>query len=178
MTLLDILTKAAEIIGDADIVLTDADDSKTKKLISSANFIYRELTEEYVHLKYCENLTVRDGRLYYSEFTKPVKDVMKVKRNGREIGFKLYPLYLAADEDGEVSVSYVYHPYELSALNQEAELPPQYTPSAIAAGVASEYYYRSGLYDEGLYYKNRYDNTVLNLSRKRNPIKIKTRRFI
>lgn len=176
MKLRDILEKTLEIVGDADIDLSTAGE-KRSKLISCANMIYAELTEEYVHLKHAETLTVSDGRIYYSEFSKQVKDVMRVRRNGLTVPFNLYPLYLSCDVDGEVEVSYVYHPTEAN-IDDELDLPPQFTAFALANGVASEYFYRSGLTDEALFYKNRYDTTLLNLTRKRNPFSVKYRRFI
>ncbi len=178
MILKDVLKKASEIIGDKNIDLdAEADTPERERLISSANMIYEELTEEYVHLKYSEVLTVTDGRIYYSEFSKPVKDVMRIRKNGVSVPFELYPLYVKCDAEGAVTVSYVYHAPELT-LTSDVELPPQYSESALATGIASEYFYRSGLYDEAVFYKNRYDNTVLNLSRKRNPVVVKYRRFI
>lgn len=178
MTLKDILKKAKEIIGDENIDLdAETDTPERARLISSANMIYEELTEEYVHLKHSEKLIVTDGRIYYTEFTKPVKDVMRVRKNGVAVPYELYPLYLKCDTDGEVTVNYVYHAPTLT-LTSNVELPPTFSDAALASGIASEYFYRSGLYDEAVFYKNRYDNTVLNLTRKRSPIIVKYRRFI
>lgn len=172
----DILVKAAEIIGDSDIDFT-APEEKTEKLISCGKMIYTELTEEYVHLKHKEMLPVNDGRIYYSEFTKAVKDVMKIKKDGVICPFTLYPLFVAVEEEGDVEVSYVYHAEE-PALEEELDLPPIFTSSVLSVGVASEYFYRSGLIDEAVFYKNRYDNSLLNLTRKRGYVKLRYRRFI
>lgn len=172
----DILVKAAEIIGDSDIDF-DQPEEKTEKLISCGKMIYTELTEEYVHLKHRENLQVTDGRIYYSEFTKPVKDVMKVKKDGVVLSFTVYPIFLAVEAEGEVEVSYVYHAEE-PTLEEELDLPPTFTSSVLAVGVASEYFYRTGLIDEAVFYKNRYDNSLLNLTRKRGYVKLYYRRFI
>ncbi len=176
MILKDILVKAAEIIGDGDIDF-DQPEAKTEKLISCGKMIYAELCEEYVHLKHKEKLYVTDGRIYYSDFSKDVKDVMKIKKHETVVPFTLYPLFLAADVEGEVEVSYVYHPEE-PTLEDELDLPPAFTPAVLAVGVASEYFYRSGLIDEAVFYKNRYDNSLLNLTRKRGYVKLKYRRFL
>lgn len=172
----DILVKAAEIIGDSDFDFEEPE-TKTEKLISCGKMIYAELCEEYVHLKHKETLNVTDGRIYYSDFTKDVKDVMTVKKNETVLPFTLYPLFLAVATEGDAEVSYVYHPEE-PTLEDELDLPPTFTASILAVGVASEYFYRSGLIDEAVFYKNRYDNSLLNLTRKRGYVKLKYRRFI
>lgn len=177
MLLRDVLQKTLDIIGDEDISLT-TDSKKRDRLIACANMIYHELTTEYVHLKNKEELIFEGKRLYYSAFSKKVKDVLSVFKNGKSVSFKLYPLYIEADIEGNAEVNYIYHTDELG-LDDNMLLPPQYTAFSIANGIASEYFYRSGLTDEAIFYKNRYDTAVLNLSRRRQGVKLKqTGRFL
>lgn len=181
MTLKDALKKALEIIGDDDIDL-DSDSeptANTKKLISCGNMIYSELTEEYVFLRREETVTATDGKIVLSGLEKPLKEVVRIKRNDKNIPYRLFPSYirLGGRVSGEFTLVYTYHGGELG-LDDELLLPTSFTAAALATGIASEYFYRSGLIDEALFYKNRYDNTVLNLTRKRNTAAIVYRRFI
>ncbi|MFW5780865.1 MAG: hypothetical protein ACOCWI_05385 [Bacillota bacterium] len=176
MTFRQILEKTLDIIGDDDICL-DTESKKRKRLMASANMIYHELTTEYVHLKNKEDLLFEDKRLYFSAFSKKVKDILGVYVKGESIPFKLYPLHIEADIEGIAEVRYIYHADELG-LEDDVTLPPQYTSFVLANGVASEYFYRSGLTDEAIFYKNRYDTAVLNLSRIRKGVTIKARRLI
>lgn len=176
MTLRDILTKALEIIGDGELDL-DAESDKRSRLISCGNMIYSELTEEYVRLRHEEILAADRGIVLFSDFAKPVKDVIRIRRNGVKIPFRQFQTHVDCGVHGAVEVEYLYHAPELT-LDGEADLPPFFTASALAAGVAAEYFYRSGLTEEALIYKNRYDNSILNLSRRRNSAEVRQRRFI
>ncbi|MDD4315928.1 MAG: hypothetical protein PHC84_02080 [Clostridia bacterium] len=175
MILREILNKTVEIIGDDDINL-DTESKKRTRLLACANMIYHELTTEYVQLKNRETVTFSDKRVYYPEFSKKVKDILGVYKNGASVEFRLFPLYVEADLEGGAEVSYLYHSDEL-ALGDSVLLPPQYTAFVLANGIASEYFYRSGLTDEAVFYKNRYDTAILNLSRRRQSITLKAGRM-
>lgn len=174
MILRDILQKTIEILGE-NINIEETSVKKTR-LIACANMIYHELTTEYVHLKNKESLNFEDNRLYYSHFLYKVKDIVGVYVNGLSIPFRIYPMYIEADIDGMADVRYLYHCEELS-IDEEVVLPPQYTAFVLASGVAAEYFYRSGLIDESIFYKTRYDTAILNLSRVRKGITLKRRRM-
>lgn len=176
MTFRQILEKTLEILGDEEICL-DTESPKRKRLIASGNMIYHELTSEYAHLKNKETLLFEGNKLYFSAFSKKVKDILGVYIDSQSIPFKLYPLYIEAEIEGLAEVKYLYHPDE-PELDDEIVLPPQFTAFVLANGVASEYFYRSGLTDEAIFYKNRYDTAILNLSRIRKGITIKARRVI
>ncbi len=173
MIIKDILRKAIEIICDDEIDL-DSLSKKRDKILSCGQMILSELTEEFVHLRECEKMSVTDGRIYYTEFDKNVKDIIGIYKNGVKVDFAIYPLYVECDATGIVEVKYVYHLDEID-MDSEINLPPMYTKNLIAIGIASEYFYRSGLIDEGIFYKNRYDNALTNISRKRSRINVKVR---
>lgn len=176
MLLTEVLQKTIEIIGDTDISLNE-ESPKRKRLIACANMIYHELTTQYTHLKHQELLDFENGKLYFSLFSEKVLDVLSVKKNGVNIDFKIYPLYVQAEINGKCQVDYLYYSQELD-LDDQMILPPQYTAFVVANGIASEYFYRSGFTDEAIFYKNRYDTAILNLSRKRQGVMLKQRRFV
>ncbi len=176
MILKDVLEKAKGIICDDEINL-EISSKKRTKLIDSANLIYRELTEQYIELKTKEKLTVENDKIFYSAFSKKIKDVISIDKDGVKIEFKLMPTYLECPVKGQVEIKYVYTYDELS-LEDEIILPPPYTDNMLAMGIASEYFYRSGLIDEALFYKNRYDNALINMSRRRNGFILKDRSFL
>lgn len=172
----DILEKAVGIICDEDIDL-DTESAKRTKLISCGNMIYSELTEEYVRLFATAEVIFTDGKVYYNAFPKSVKDIISVYKNGIKQDFTIYPAYILSDITGVATVKYVYHGEELT-LKDTVDLPPQFNAIMLSYGVASEYFYRSGLIDEAAFYKNRYDTSVVNLTRKQKSIDLKVKRFI
>ncbi len=177
MQLREILKKTIDIIGDNSIDL-DIIEPKMTRLIACANMIYQELATQYIDLKKTEELAFEDNKLYYSAFSRKVKDIMSIYKDGRSINFKLYPMYIQANTVGIAEVNYIYYPEELE-LDSQLDLPPKYTAYTLANGIASEYFYRTGLVDEAIFYKNRYDTAILNLSRERRGIRLTAvRRFI
>lgn len=176
MTLREVLVKTIGIICDDDIDL-DIESKKRKKLLDCANTIYQELVELYIDLKNKEKIIISDGKILYSTFSKRIKDILSIYKNGIKQTFRLYPLFIEIEEKGEVDVKYTYLPENLS-LEDDLVLPPPYTENMLAMGIASEYFYRSGLIDEAIFYKNRFDNALLNLSRKRSSFELKKRSFL
>jgi hypothetical protein len=176
LILSDILEKAIAIICDDDIDLT-VSSTKLTKLISCGNLIYSELTEEYVQLKKSEEISFSDGIAKYTLFSESVKDIREIVKDGLKRTFRIYPSYVECDIDGDAEVVYTYHADELG-LADEVVLSPQFTAAILATGVASEYFYRSGLTDEAAFYKNRYDTSVVNLTRQNKSIELKVRRFL
>jgi len=179
MTLKDALKKALEIIGEEiDLEAAGEPTGSLKKLISCGNMIYGELTEEYVFLKRSEDIAVTDGKIKFSDLSKPFKEVIRIKIDGVNVPYRVCDDGITVGKKAAiVTVIYTYHASPLK-LTDEMILPPTFTAGSIASGIASEYFYRTGLIDEALFYKNRYDNTVLNLTRKRRPGQVVYRRFI
>lgn len=167
MTLKDAIGKAIEIIGE-DIDL-ETENTKRTRLIACGNMIYHELITQYLDMIKKENLVFVDNKVYFSEFSEKVKDILEVYFCGKNVPFKVYPLYIESGINGETEIIYSYYTNELE-INDEMILPPKYTLLFLANGIASEYYYRTGMTDEALVYKNRYDTALLNLSRKRKGI--------
>lgn len=177
MILRDVINRVIQIAGLESEVSVDTPGAKLNKLIDCANMIYSELTLEYVHLKTKEDILFENGRAYYGSFSKNVREVLAVRQNGVKKPFTMYPLYVEADIEGAGEVTYHYYLGELSLID-ELTLPPQFNEYVVATGVASEYFYRTGLVDEAVFYKNRYDNAVTNLSRRLKSVNLPKRRFV
>lgn len=174
----EIIQKTIQITGLENEVSTDTASEKLDKLIDSANMIYSELTLGSVHLKTRETLSFEGGRLYYTEFGQGVREVLSVKKDGTAVPFTEYALYIEAPGvEGEAEVTYIYFP-ETLALTDTVVIPPRFTAAILAIGAASEYFYRSGLIDEAVFYKNRYDTAVANLTHSIKGGKLPKRRLI
>ena len=178
MILKDLLEKVIMIVRleAADI---QNDGPKLRQLIDCANMIYSELTLEYIHLKAKENILFNgQSRADYTSFSNRVREVLSVEINGTNIPFETFPQHIiAASLRGERAwVTYLYHTPELT-INSLLILPPQYTEHIIAAGIASEYFYRTGMPEEAAFYKARYDNSIINLGRRVKSVHLPGRRF-
>jgi|AGTN01.1.fsa_nt_gi hypothetical protein len=176
MTIKDIVNRMIKIAGLEGDVNPDVPSAKLEKLIDCVNLIYAELTLQYVHLRTKENIDFVNGRAYYSAFTRKVREIISVRKEGSKIPFIMYPLFVSADIEGKAEVTYIYH-FGTLALNDAVELPPQYSEYVVAVGSISEYFYRLGLIEEAAFYKNRYETAVTNLSKRLKPLSLPTRTF-
>lgn len=178
MNLTDIIQKAADIIGLEITINYESPSAALSKLLDSARMIYSELTLEHIPLKTRERITIEGGRGYYRDLSKPVREILSVYRGDRKLKQQMYPTYFKTEDvDGEVEVIYLFHLTDI-APDDELVLPPQFTVYTLAMGVVSEYYYRTGMVDEALFYKTRYDNSIGNLSRTLKGVSVPSRRFI
>ncbi|MDD3947279.1 MAG: hypothetical protein PHI19_05515 [Clostridia bacterium] len=178
MILSEIVDRAIQILGLENEVSVDVAGSKLTKLTDCVNMIIGELTQEYIHLKQTETLVFSEGRAYYTAFSKQVREVLSVKIGKSKQNFIMYPLYLYAEGlEGNAEVTYLYHLGSLS-LSDTVELPPQYSVYTLAIGTVSEYCFRTGLVDEALFYKSRYDSSLMNLSRRMRLANLPSRRLL
>lgn len=177
MKLKEVINKVIDILGIENEVNVETSSSKLSKLISCANTVYSELVIEYVPLKTSEKITFSDGRAYYASFSNYVREVLTVKNNTGKYDFECYPLYVKSSADGECEVTYLYYPNELT-IDSEIILPPSFTAHVLAQGIVSEYFYRTGLVDEAVFYRTRYENSVINVTKKRKSCNLPRRRFI
>lgn len=178
MVLSDIINKAILILGLEEEVSVGTPSPKLTRLTDCANMILGELTQEYIHLKNTETLRFADGRAYYGAFSKNVREILSVRAGKCKKDFTMYPLYVLCEGlDGSAEVTYLYH---LGALPLEGavELPPQYTVYTLATGTVAEYCYRAGMADEAMFYKNRYETAVVNLSRRLRSASLPARRLV
>lgn len=165
MKLKDIIERTIILLGlEGEVEVTTPSNLLTK-LTQCANSIYEELVMQYIDLKNNEDLIFEDGRCYYSSFKYRIKEILAVETNNEKIKFKVYPNFLYCGKDGTFNVKYLYYLSDLD-LEDELVLPTNLTLNILSYGVISEYYYRQGLLDEAVFYKNRYDIAIDNLTKK------------
>jgi hypothetical protein len=180
MLLKDLLQKVIMIVRLENEVDVDADSPKLRQLVDCANMIYGELTLEYLRLKAKQNMLFnQSGRVDYVSFSNKVREVLQVKLNGAVMPFETFPDHIIASgvRGARGEVTYVYHAPELT-INSILILPPQYSERVVATGIASEYFYRTGMPEEAAFYKARYDNAVLNLCSRIKSVHLPSRRFL
>ena len=178
MTLKDIIIKSAGILGLENLDFNSPSEPLSK-LIDSAKMIVSELTLEHLPLKTKEVVSIRGGRGLYEELSRPVRQILKVKSGSKSYRTEMYPncYILPIDVSGEMEVSYLYYIVDVG-VDDELTLPPQVPAYVLATGVVSEYYYRTGMVDEALFYKTRYDYSIENLSRSLKSVYLSRRGFI
>ncbi len=177
MNVNDVIDKAISIVGLTGVT-HESEDAKVKQLYECANYVYAELTTQFVNLRKVEKIAFKDSVADYADFEETVREIIKVNVGGESKKFIMYPTYVCCEGfSGDAYVEYYYAGGNLQK-GSVMPLPPYFTDYLMATGVACEFYYRNGYVDEAMYYKSRYENAVSNVSKKLRGFAIPVRRFI
>ncbi len=175
MTKKSILETTARMLG-LTVDFTTENDLVTA-LDSCCDYVLNELSTQHEDLLTTETIVASDKKLLFNRFREKVVHVLSVKKNGRKVGFTLYPDCIRVGIEGEYDVSYTY---AISAplLNEWLKLPPKYTEEILSLGVAAEYLYRTGYERDAAMFSDRYYTALKNLSVVKRNVVLPVRRFL
>ena len=161
MTLKKILEKAALLCGvSVDFTETGTEQSL---FLNAARDVLMRLSGEYCTLKHTETLSATGGAIPYSSFTKTVKRVLSVQKNGEKAEYEEESAGVRVDADGAYEVTYAYL-VDAPDFLHDVDVPPRYNLYLLALGVAGEYCYFKGMYEEGRRYEERFLTALNNVS--------------
>lgn len=177
MTLQDIIERTAAIIGVEESAL-NMPTQIYNKIRDSVVTVYTELITEFVPLRTKEKVNISGGKLFYEDLTYRVREILAIKTSVGRLKFNEYPEYVQTDNyDGEAEIEYLY--YTVPAVNTDRLiLPPQFTEYVLAVGAAAEYFYRSSLLDEAVFFRNRFETAVNNLTKRGRVFNLPPRRLL
>lgn len=157
---------------------SESDAPEMQRIYDCANYIYAELTSQYVEMRKIESHVFKNGEVLYSEFEEPVKEICVVKEGDRNLRFRMIDDRVLCDGfNGEATIDYIYKGKTLNK-NSYLSVPPFFSEHMLATGIASEYFLRTGRIDEYSHFRARYENWIVNYGRKARSYTIPRRRFI
>ena len=177
MTLQDIIERVASIIGVNETLL-DMPMQIYNKIRDSVITVYTEMVTEYIPLRTKEKTEAERGKIFYEDLKYRVREILAIKSPAGRLKFTEYPQFIQAEDyTGEVEIDYLY--YIIPTLNSdELILPPQFSEYVVAVGAAAEYFYRSSLLDEAVFFRNRFESAVNNLTKRGRVFNIPPRRLL
>jgi hypothetical protein len=167
MEVKDIIIYSLRLIGRVDIAdllenggeLTDENQEVVTTLVYCFNAVEDEVARSYIPLKIVESVQVVSGSAYYSLFKRTPVKIKRVSVNGKEVDYKLFPLYMTVNES-EVEVEYEYSPSKKS-LNGVSDFSDGTLGAyAFACGTASEYCFINGEADAGEIWEKKYREEI------------------
>ena len=189
MTIKNILKIACLFLGKENIVAalnledfsmaSEGEKSEVQFLISCLNLIQGEVATDYIPLNFKEKVASEDGKILIESLSKKLLEVVSVKdKNGYKIKFKNFPNHIEVDGvAGEIL--YRYQPDEISELDDEIEnFSNKVTEKILAFGVAMEYCFIQGLYDDAQIWEKRFKDALLIRASKKSNMKLPVRRWI
>lgn len=130
-------------------------------LIRCTDLVLGEIASDQIPLKCVETLSSADGQIYFSSFANKVYKILSVKKNSSKISFKVFPTYIETGKSGEVEVEYNFLPETKTSLTDSIdEVANLVDLRTIAYGVASEYAYISGLFEEAKMWEEKFKNAI------------------
>lgn len=167
-----------EELGGTEVNPTELTQKNLELLVRCVNLVYQELATDYIPLKHAEEITVSSGEFLFENLTKSIINVLSLKNlDGENKKFKIYPNAIKV-ENGTYQIEYSYLPSEVSLGNEVEAFSGRISERILAYGVASEYSFISGLFEEASMWKKRFEDAVLIASRKKSPLRMPTRRWV
>lgn len=184
MIVKDIVKNAGELVGISEQVATylDGDTSVGKKevetLLSCYNLVENELALDYYPLVAEEEISTDTGRLDFGLLKKPVVRFLAVQdAYGIHVPYTLYVGYLKTSA-GTVKLRYTYTPSLEKGLSDACECALGVSERMMAYGVAAEYCFMNGLYEEGEAWSKKYRDSIMATYRAQKSKTIAARRWV
>lgn len=182
MTVKEAILLAADEIGVGERVRAyfennaETGKKETETLLRCFNIVENELALDYLPLYAEEDVFAETGAVRYAELTRPAVRILRVTDEwGNAVPFKLFPEYLKT-QPGKIKIVYTYTPKEKMA-EESSDYILQASPRLFAYGMASEYCFACGLYEEGGAWDKKYKDALAAAYRSRPSKVMRSRRW-
>lgn len=181
MTVKEVLLLAAECIGleDAKTYLsgdTTVGETDVQALLRCFNLVENEVALDYLPLSAEDTVATETGMVEFSALSKAAVRITAVRdQAGNSVKYKLFPERLKT-QPGELVISYTYTP-AAKGLADSSDFVLLASPRLLAFGVAAEYCFACGLYDEGEAWNKKYKDALAAAYRAKPAKIIRSRRW-
>ncbi|MBO5395176.1 MAG: hypothetical protein J6A28_04700 [Clostridia bacterium] len=183
MKVKDVILKACDFIGKDELALAlsssgelSAEQQVLKEsLVKYFNLVREEIANEFQPIMQAEKFIVRNFKLSFSDFSKPLQEIYAVKdKFGRNVNYKIFEDYIfVCGREVEVIYSSVATP-----LAFDGEFSSSLPERIYAYGVAREYYFINNLFEEANVWEGRFKGALEIMLRRKSEVKIPQRRWI
>ncbi|MBO4572900.1 MAG: hypothetical protein J5762_03960 [Clostridia bacterium] len=166
MTVKDIIYYSCLMCGKEELAEKIADGAvpdlnpEIVRFLNCYNLTVMELSEDVEPLVFKESMYSADGNYAYENFTKPPKEIISVTSDGKNVAFNVLPDKIETDVT-HCEITYDYRAHRATGLNETCEYDENvFSSRVLAMGVASEYLLISGLYEEAMTWRERYEKAI------------------
>ena len=171
--LLELEEKVTAFIGGN----ADVGAEETAALVRCFNLVENEVALDYFPLIAEETIKTDTGRVAYKDLGKAAVRILGVKTEvGNAIDYKLYPEYLSA-QPGILVIGYTYTP-EKKTLEGTSDFQLVVSERLLAYGVAAEYCFATGYYEEGEAWNKKYKAALAAAYRSTPAKSLRSRRWV
>ena len=150
------------------VKLTTEEDKQLQELLASLNMVNNIIATEYIPLLAETTCTVTNGKINYTSIdrNRAILNIKKVRStDGTVLTFTCYPTYLKT-EGSQVVVTYAYYPATLTETDNVTTYGIQLSDRVYAYGMAAEYCFINGMYDEASMWDKRFKDALKGVTRR------------
>ena len=182
MLIREVIELAVRLLDREDLlnaVASGEAQGEVATLLRCYHVVENEVALDYFPIFNTEKFAVKDGKLFFTQFTLTPVNVKKVT-NTSDMGvpFSVNSLYLSLPEScREVLVTYSYSPPK-QEMDGIVPFPNTISPRLLAFGVASEYCIIARRFEEGKMWGERYRDALRAAGILRRPLSVRSRRWV
>lgn len=183
MLVKDVIIKACDFIGKEEMsaklkageTLASQEDELIETLVKQFNLVREEIASEYQPILKSESFVVKNFKLEFSSFSSPVLEIYSIKdRLGRNVNYKIFDGYIfVCGKDVEVIYSTL-----AEGLTIEDEFSATLPERIFAYGVAREYFFHNGFYEDANMWEGRFKGSLEIVLRRKSRVQIPKRRWL
>ena len=162
--------------GSAEI--TSAEEKELNMLLKCLNLACNQIATDYVNLLHTEEVVTDNGKIDFSNLSKNLLEVKSLTdQNGYRQNYVLYPEHMLTKCD-KVIITYSYEPNAIENFEESIAFSKKVSARTLAYGVAMEYCFISGLYDDAQIWEKRFKDSLLVRNSKKTEMRLPSRRWI
>ena len=164
ITVKDVLLLCAKMLNLTDAASylttgTGTQNADVQALLSCFNVVENEIALDYLPLYAEQEVHTQTGEMKYTALNKNVVNVLRVRdESGKSLPFKLFPDQLKT-QSGKIVITYTYAPKNKS-LTDECECSVQVSTRLLAYGIAAEYAFAQGMFEEAAVWDKKYKDAI------------------
>ena len=186
MTVKEILTNVAYLLDDNKLIGAIESDNfiggtlaDKNLLIKCINYVNNIIATEYFHVEGVEEVYNYNGVIPFDEISKnTIFDIVEVRGSfDNKLNFKILHNGIETKK-GKVKVKYLYMPADVGYDDEILCYPTKMNERIFAYGVASEFLFIKGNFDEGDIWDKRFKDALLSLRHNHREMIMPNRRWL
>lgn len=148
------------------------------KLLYALNLVVVEIISEYAEVITEEEIEFKNNCFEITKLSKALNRVYNIVKNKNNVEYKIFGDKIKADTEGNATIVYSYYPDKLQSLDNLGFLNSKVSLKTLALGVASEYCFINGFFDDAKVWEERFEKSLQGNLKKLGKVNLPNRRWL
>lgn len=175
---LDLLVEFKPFFSEGEVQVEDGTQKEFDKLLYALNLVIVEILSEQAEVFTEEEICLENNCFNISKLSKDINRVHSITKNKKEFAYKIFGDTIKTDIDGKVKIVYSYYPQKLEKEDDLKFLNSKISLKTLALGVASEYCFINGFFDDAKIWEERFEKSLQANLKKLGKVKLPNRRWM